>query len=198
INDLLDIDKIESGRFNLNMQETEDASMISQAVELIQHSADARKITIEINAANLDVNCDEERIIRVLTNLIANAIKFSPDGSNIVVSTTPVKDGILFEVKDQGRGMPAGEQEKIFERYHQVDSSDEAEKNGSGLGLTICKALIEAHQGTIGATSKEGEGSTFWFRIPLAAKTPTGSLNGANLKIKEPSAEPIPAAKKAD
>ncbi len=198
INDLLDIDKIESGRFNLNMQETEDASMISQAVELIQHSADARKITIETNAANLDVNCDEERIIRVLTNLIANAVKFSPDGSKIVVSTTPAKDDILFEVKDQGRGMPAGEQEKIFERYHQVDSSDEAEKKGSGLGLTICKSLIEAHQGTIGATSKEGEGSTFWFRIPLAAKTPTGSLDGATLKIKEPNAEPISAAKKAD
>ncbi|MCC7529730.1 MAG: HAMP domain-containing histidine kinase, partial [Candidatus Melainabacteria bacterium] len=198
INDLLDIDKIESGRFNLNMQETEDASMISQAVELIQHSADARDIKIEINAANVNVNCDQERIIRVLTNLIANAIKFSPDSSKIVVTATQVRDEILFEVKDQGRGMPAGEQDKIFERYHQVDSSDEAEMKGSGLGLTICKALIEAHRGTIGATSKEGEGSTFWFRIPLGTKKPSGNLDGATLKINEPNAEPIPAAKKAD
>jgi signal transduction histidine kinase len=198
INDLLDIDKIESGRFNLNMQETEDASMISQAVDLIQHSADARKITIEINAARIEVNCDEERIIRVLTNLIANAVKFSPDNSKIVVSTTQVKDKILFEVKDQGRGMPEGEQDRIFERYHQVDSSDEAEKKGSGLGLTICKALIEAHHGTIGATSKEGEGSTFWFRIPLGAETQAGGLEGATPKINEPNPEPIPAAKNAD
>ncbi len=172
INDLLDIDKIESGRFNLNIQETEDSSMISQAIELIQHSADARKITLDINAANVTVNCDAERIIRVLTNLIANAIKFSPDNSKIVVSTTQVGNEILCEVKDQGRGMPAGEQDKIFERYHQVDSSEEAEKKGSGLGLTICKALIEAHRGTIGATSKEGEGSTFWFRIPLGCEKP--------------------------
>jgi len=177
INDLLDIDKIESGRFNLNMQETEDASMITQAVDLIQHSADTRKISIEINAAKVDVNCDEERIIRVLTNLLANAVKFSPDNSKIVVSTTRVRDEILFEVMDQGRGMPADEQDKIFERYHQVDSSDEAEKKGSGLGLTICKALIEAHRGTIGATSKEGEGSTFWFRIPLGTEKPTSTAD---------------------
>lgn len=171
INDLLDIDKIESGRFSLNIQEIEDASMISQAVEFIQHSADARKMTIDINAANVDVYCDEERIIRVLTNLLANAIKFSPDESKIIVSTSCIGKEILFEVKDHGRGMPAEEQSKIFERYHQVNSADEAEKKGSGLGLTICKALIEAHKGTIGATSKEGEGSTFWFRIPIGTET---------------------------
>ena len=151
--------------------------MISQAVDLIQHSADARQITIEMKAAKVDLNCDEERIIRVLTNLIANAVKFSPDNSKIVVSTTPVGNEILFEVQDQGRGMPAGEQDKIFERYHQVDSSDEAEKKGSGLGLTICKALIEAHRGTIGATSKEGEGSTFWFRIPLGCEKPPSAAD---------------------
>ncbi len=167
INDLLDIDKIESGRFNLDIQEVEDASMISQATELIQHSADARKITIEARPANIDVHCDEERIIRVITNLLSNAIKFSPDDSKVVIATSVEGNKILFEVKDQGRGMPAGEEVKIFERYHQVDGKNEAEKKGSGLGLTICKALVEAHGGTIGATSKDGQGSTFWFRIPI-------------------------------
>ncbi|HIA51901.1 MAG TPA: HAMP domain-containing histidine kinase [Candidatus Melainabacteria bacterium] len=169
INDLLDIDKIESGRFSLDIQEVEDASIIAQAVELIQHSADARKITIESRPENIDVNCDEERIIRVITNLLSNAIKFSPDNSTVTVSTSTEGNMILFQVKDQGRGMPPGEEGRIFERYHQVNSANEVERKGSGLGLTICKALIEAHNGTIGATSKEGEGSTFWFRIPIGA-----------------------------
>ncbi len=106
----------------------------------------------------------------MLTNLIANAIKFSPDDSKIVIATSCIGKEILFEVKDQGRGMPAQELSRIFERYHQVNSADEAERKGSGLGLSICKALIEAHRGTIGATSKEGEGSTFWFRIPIGAE----------------------------
>ena len=167
INDLLDIDKIESGRFNLNIQDTEDSTMIEQAVELLQHSAEARQITIESKPANADIHCDEERVVRVLTNLLSNAIKFSPDNSTITVSTREDGEQLLFEVKDKGRGLPPGEQDRIFERYHQVNSSDEAEKKGSGLGLTICKALVEAHGGTIGATSKNGEGSTFWFRIPL-------------------------------
>lgn len=174
INDLLDIDKIESGRFSLNIQDTEDSSMIEQAVELIQHSADARNITIEAKPADADIHCDEERIVRVLTNLISNAIKFSPDNSKIIVSTKQTDEQLLFEVKDQGRGLPPGEQDKIFERYHQVNSADEAEKKGSGLGLTICKALVEAHGGTIGATSSDGEGSTFWFKIPNRPKEENG------------------------
>jgi len=174
INDLLDIDKIESGKFALDIQEVEDSSLISQAVDLIQHSADTRAIKIEAIPANIDVHCDEERIIRVLTNLLSNAIKFSPDNSTVTVCTSLQGNNILFEVKDQGRGMPAGEEDKIFERYHQVNSANEAEKKGSGLGLTICKALIEAHNGTIGATSKEGAGSTFWFKIPIGGNRKSG------------------------
>ncbi len=197
INDLLDIDKIESGRFSLDIKRASDASMISQAVELIQHSADARKITIESTPANVELSCDEERVIRVLTNLLSNAIKFSPEDSKIAVSTSCANNQILFEVKDQGRGMPIAEQERIFERYHQVNSADEAEKKGSGLGLTICKALVEAHGGTIGATSKEGEGSTFWFRIPIGAEKPYAQIDGTTVKLTR-EAETISAAKKKD
>lgn len=175
INDLLDIDKIESGRFTLDIQEVEDASMISQAVDLLHHSAEARQIKIESKPANIDIHCDEERIIRVITNLLSNAIKFSPDHSTVTIATAKEGSMILFEVSDQGRGMPDGEEEKIFERYHQVNSKNAAEKKGSGLGLTICKALIEAHRGTIGATSKEGEGSTFWFRIPIGGSEKSSS-----------------------
>lgn len=167
INDLLDIDKIESGRFTLDISSASDTAMIRQAIDLIHHSAEARKIKVEIKSANIELDCDEERIIRVITNLLSNAIKFSPDDSTIIVSTSHKENEFLLEVQDFGRGMPTGEEQKIFERYHQVNARDEAEKKGSGLGLTICKALIEAHGGTIGATSREGKGSTFWFKIPM-------------------------------
>lgn len=166
INDLLDIDRIESGKFALDIAKVKDEVMISQSTDLIHHMAESRNIEIETLASGGELECDEERIVRVLTNLLSNAIKFSPEGSKVTISTREENGHVEFYIVDRGRGLPQEEQELIFERYHQVNRSDAAEKKGSGLGLTICKAIVEAHHGTIGATSQAGEGSTFWFRLP--------------------------------
>lgn len=171
INDLLDIDRIESGRFALDVAKVKDDVMITQSTDLIHHMAESRNIQIETLAMGAELECDEERIVRVLTNLLSNAIKFSPEGSKVTVSTRVENGHVEFNVIDRGRGLPQDEQELIFERYHQVNQKDAAEKKGSGLGLTICKAIVEAHQGTIGATSQSGEGSTFWFRLPRENST---------------------------
>jgi len=119
----------------------------------------------------------------VLTNLLSNAIKFSPDESIISVTTKQIGDQALFEVKDQGRGLPEGQKDRVFERYHQVDGTADAEKKGSGLGLTICKALVEAHGGTIGATNNENSGSTFWFRIPIQNQKIHGGTADNSIKL---------------
>jgi len=107
----------------------------------------------------------------VLVNLLSNAIKFSPRGSSVAVSIVRVDDQLEVRVKDVGRGIPAHLHTAIFERFEQVAASDATEKGGSGLGLPICKEIIELHGGKIGVESEEGAGSTFWFRLPARALT---------------------------
>jgi two-component system, OmpR family, sensor histidine kinase VicK len=118
---------------------------------------------------------DIDYLVQALTNLISNAIKFSAPGTNVTLSARPLKARsasqpmIEFQVQDQGQGIPQDKLESIFERFHQVDSSDARKKGGTGLGLTICRKIIEQHGGKIWAESIEGQGSTFIFTIPQLA-----------------------------
>jgi signal transduction histidine kinase len=102
-----------------------------------------------------------------LTNLLGNALKFSPAQSTIHLSAEIQTDFVLFQVCDRGRGIPADQLELIFGRFQQVDASDSREKGGTGLGLSICQSIIERHGGKIWAESSLGEGSTFFFTLPL-------------------------------
>ena len=111
------------------------------------------------------VECDFERIEQVLSNLIGNALKFSISGQKIVFGAQEKKGEIVFFISDQGPGIPPEEQPHVFDRYWQTGNHKKA---GIGLGLAICKGIIEAHGGTIGVDSEEGKGSVFWFRIPPA------------------------------
>jgi two-component system, OmpR family, sensor histidine kinase VicK len=118
---------------------------------------------------------DIDYMVQALTNLISNAIKFSAPGTTVTLSARPLKARsasppiIEFQVQDQGQGIPQDKLESIFERFHQVDSSDARKKGGTGLGLTICRKIIEQHGGKIWAESIEGQGSTFIFTIPQLA-----------------------------
>ena len=107
-------------------------------------------------------------MIQVLVNLISNAIKFSDAKATIRISARQDEQLLRVFVSDEGRGIPADKLEKVFARFEQVESSDASKKGGSGLGLSICKGLIEAHGGEIGLTSEVGKGSTFWFSLPLS------------------------------
>src|SRR5262249_43910572 len=98
--------------------------------------------------------------------LLGNAIKFSPDGTKIVIGAQQIPRRFKVTVTDQGRGIPPAQKASIFDRFHQVSPGDEVERQGSGLGLAICKAIIEAHGGAIGVESEVGKGSTFWLTVP--------------------------------
>jgi signal transduction histidine kinase len=104
--------------------------------------------------------------VQVLVNLLSNAIKFSPQNSVVSLSVSRSETEVEIRVADRGPGIPSSQVEAIFEAYRQVEGQD-VKKGGTGLGLTICKSIIEAHSGQIGVTSEVGNGSVFWFKLPL-------------------------------
>ena len=110
--------------------------------------------------------------MQVLVNLLANAVKFSPPDTTVTVAAVPTDhDEVLFTVRDQGRGIPDDQLERIFDRFHQVDASDTRQQGGTGLGLAICASIVGQHGGRIWAESTDG-GSTFSFTVPAASTVP--------------------------
>ena len=166
INDLLDVERLESGRLELDLRTQATRELIDKAVDAVRPLAEQKRLTVELPAVQYPVVADEERLIQVLINLLSNAIKFSPEGAVISISTIRGQSWVEFAVSDMGRGIAPENQQAIFERFKQVDKSDAQLKKGFGLGLPICKMIIEEHGGTIGLESRENEGSRFWFRVP--------------------------------
>jgi signal transduction histidine kinase len=180
INDLLDIDKMEAGKFDLELRSADLGWIFERCLRSVRAYADRHQVSIVVPDDDDDakVYADPDRLAQVVTNLLSNAIKYSPSGGEVTISYEDLSDATVVRITDRGRGIPAGLEEKIFERFQQVDAKDEREKKGTGLGLAICKAIIDAHHGSIGVKSKEGEGSTFWFKVPkekqsLAAAKPS-------------------------
>jgi signal transduction histidine kinase len=124
-------------------------------------------VTLSVQPQSVRLWADPDRLIQTLTNLLSNAIKFSPPGSRVWLTVEQQEDYVLFQVKDQGRGIPVDKLQSIFERFQQVDSSDARKKGGTGLGLTICRSIVQQHGGRIWAESTPGTGSTFFFTLPL-------------------------------
>ena len=168
INDILDLERLEDGRIELHLASVPAGGAVTRAVEAVHAFAGEQGILLESGPSDADVRADGDRLVQVLVNLLSNAVKFSPRGSKVSVTVTAVGDMAEFRVADRGRGIPPALRIAIFERYRQVEAGDTREKGGAGLGLAICKAIVEQHGGTIGVESEEGRGSTFWFRVPIA------------------------------
>jgi signal transduction histidine kinase len=175
LNDLLLVERLESGRFELQLADLELRDVLHESVEAVQQSANARSITITSPDTNVHVYADGARLVQVMINLLTNAIKFSPPHTTVNVSVEELPDAIELHVADEGRGVPEELHAAIFERFKQVAISDSSEKGGTGLGLPICKLIIEEHGGSIGVKSNNGKGSTFWFRIPRDIKSDPAS-----------------------
>jgi CheY-like chemotaxis protein/anti-sigma regulatory factor (Ser/Thr protein kinase) len=169
INDILDLERMASGRMEMHFERAAAGLVVERAVEAVRGMADEHEVAIEVVACSSDVYGDAGRLVQVLVNLLANAIKFSPHGGTVAVSCVREGTAAEFSVRDQGRGVPAAFQHSIFERFHQVEASDSREKGGSGLGLAIGKAIVERHGGVIGVESAPGCGSRFWFRVPAGS-----------------------------
>ena len=177
VNDILDLQRVEAGRLSLDLQSHALTQLVNDSVAMVEGVFTAREIGLENRLAGVDdivVRCDGDRIVQVLTNLLGNAAKFSPKGSVVAVTgcvepdPSTGEEHVLIDVSDQGRGIPAEQLERIFERFEQVDSSDARHGSGTGLGLTIARALVEEHGGRLTATSAPGSGSTFSVRLPIA------------------------------
>ncbi|HEY9297981.1 MAG TPA: ATP-binding protein, partial [Phormidium sp.] len=172
INDILDLERMKSGKIAMQMVKCDAAKILNQAVESMQTLADQAQIKLIAQPLNVEMWADPDRLLQTFTNLLSNAIKFSESGSNVWINTELKKsenshpDLILFTVKDQGRGIPADKLHLIFERFQQVDASDSRKKGGTGLGLAICRHIVEQHEGKIWAESLLGEGSTFHILLP--------------------------------
>lgn len=169
INDILDIEKIETGKMRFKQRPHRLLHLMEQVLEANQGFAEQYGVRLELDAPPADcrVSVDEERLIQVLTNLLSNAIKFSPQGGLVTLLVTKLDERVRVSVIDRGPGIPEEFQDRIFQKFAQADASSTRNRGGSGLGLNIARALIEHMDGQIGYESEVGEGTTFYIELPL-------------------------------
>lgn len=166
--DLLALDRMEATQLELELDLVSAKQIVEDSCELLSAQAQQKSLTIKTNIENLDVIVDRNRIVQVLSNLISNAIRYSPDNSTILVKVSKRQNHAHFSVSDQGPGIDIDLQDHIFEKYYQVKNSQKAANGiGYGLGLAISKQIITRHGGEIGVDSMPAKGSDFWFDIPL-------------------------------
>jgi two-component system sensor histidine kinase VicK len=170
INNILDIERIQSGAIDMQTVTCDVAELIAHAVESLRQLAVEAQVTLSADPASVSIVADPDRLLQTLTNLISNAIKFSPAGGTVRVSCGRREGEILVSVSDEGRGIPADKLDSIFERFQQVDASDSRAKGGTGLGLAISRTIVENHGGRIWVESVPEKGSTFSFAIPAPAE----------------------------
>lgn len=189
INDFLDIQRMESGKLLFNKQSNSMDQIIGEAIKLFENSMDKHIIVYEKSAENIvPINCDREKILQVFSNLISNAIKYSPDGGEIKVDLIVENGKLKVSISDHGLGIPEDVIDKLFAKFFRVDNDDRKKIGGTGLGLAICKEIIQAHGGEIGVESKYGIGSTFYFYLPYIANNavvkPKGKIGEGSLNYK--------------
>ncbi len=163
VNDMLDLERIETGSAELTLTNSDLSTITAETVTYLQTESEKKHIGITTNLGAILLVCaDEDRIRQVLINLLSNAIKFSPENSAIIVKTFAEETWAVAEIHDQGPGIPEEKHELIFEKFYKSGSKD-----GAGLGLAICKSIVEAHGGVIGVRSNGEKGSCFFFMLPV-------------------------------
>jgi PAS domain S-box-containing protein len=193
INDILDVERIDSQAMKMAGAVVDAFDLMKRAVESVQSIADVAGVRLVLEPAPVSILGDADRLIQTLTNLIGNAIKFSPRDTTVTVSACAAGDKCTFRVADEGRGLPADKLEMIFERFQQLDASDSRDKGGSGLGLAICRSIVTAHGGRIWAEKNEPAGSVFQFTIPLAiAQAPGAEAKARTLLVCQESDSAMP------
>lgn len=184
VNDLLDVAKLEAGKIELRPMPFELKDMVHHVVETVQSWAESKKVAIEevYPKKPIQMVADPDRLTQVVTNLLGNAIKFTPEGGKIGVAIDPnqlapgmaEEPAVAISVQDSGIGIPKQDQKRIFEKFEQVSLASPQGVSSTGLGLTIAKEIVELHGGRIWVDSKEGEGSRFTFVIPRGLRGETG------------------------
>jgi signal transduction histidine kinase len=164
---LLDVEKLEEGKVELRLKQVTAVELVDESTKAVQSLAEQKEITIVENAnPDVIVLCDVDRTIQVVVNFLSNAIKFAPEKSTVEVTADRGAPGtVKVSVLDEGPGVPADKISSLFSKFQQFDQPIETQQQGSGLGLYICKMLIETQDGKIGYTPREPHGSAFWFEL---------------------------------
>jgi len=228
VNDLLDVAKLEAGKFQVMRKETDVAGMVKMRAESFNSLANDNQLTLDVKEEPLPkVSMDENKVSQVLNNLLSNAIKFTKAGGKVTISAFKMKSGeglaekvaamgmiwpglkddpkaeqdqLVLGVSDTGMGIPESEIDKLFNKFTQLEQAAASEKKGTGLGLVISKGIVEAHGGKIALCSMAGQGTTFYFTLPLA--TPAQAIGhqapasqaAPSAATFAPAATPAPAA----
>ena len=168
VSELLELSRIESSQVPLIFKPVKPRKLLNKARERLSVQAERNQLVVEVDCPkNLPpVLADKPRLGQVLVNLLHNAIKFTPPGGEIILKARQQEEMVLFSVQDTGKGIPAGDLTRVFERFYKTDPARSG--GGTGLGLAIARHLVEAHHGEIWVESQEGKGSTFFFTIPVA------------------------------
>jgi signal transduction histidine kinase len=166
INDILDVERMQSGAISLNREACDAADLMVSAADAVRGMAEEVGVVLDVRPYRAQLRADPHRLVQVLTNVLSNAIKFSPRGATVSLGADETPNELIVVVTDAGRGIPADKLELIFERFEQVDVSDARQKGGTGLGLAISRSIVQKHGGHIWAESTLGQGSTFRISLP--------------------------------
>ncbi len=178
VDELIDLETLKENEIKLNRKDWKVRNLIDAAIKDTESMAASRQVVLEVDCADdLVFAADFDRVVRVLVNFVSNAIKFSPNGSKVLIRASKADNGenhdsIKVEVIDRGRGISAEGLAGLFQPYKQVEAADGKRGKGTGLGLVVCKRVIEQHGGVVGADSTEGQGSKFWFILPVQESLP--------------------------
>lgn len=172
INDFLDIQRMESGKQNYNFEPINISILVEETLELFSHTSNEHTLNISAPLELPQVKADRDRIHQVLSNLVSNAIKYSPNGGEVTVSAYEQDTEIVVSVADTGVGISQQAMEKLFTKFYRVDNASTRRIGGTGLGLAIVKEIVEAHRGRVWVESTPGEGSTFYFSLPKVVQKP--------------------------
>jgi PAS domain S-box-containing protein len=182
VGDLLFVAHVEAGRLALEVSEVDLSTLTIEAVEAARPRAEAKALVLETATQGVPpIAGDHDRLAQVLDNLISNAVKFTPEGGTVSVRLAVDNGEAALEVRDTGVGIPAAEQDRLFERFYRATTATERAIPGVGLGLTIAKAIVEVHGGNLDFESVEGSGTTFTVRLPLRPP-PSGSPAGERVR----------------
>ena len=170
--DIIDLEKMNSPEISINRSRFDINELVRKIVVMFEATAKNKKLAVSLVFADESniVFADQEKVSRVLYNLIDNAVKFTAEGGNVEISTGKKDKKVVVSVKDDGKGIPKDLQKQVFERFYKVDPSRGEDRKGSGLGLSIVSAFLRAHNEVPSLKSEEGAGSVFGFELPLAAK----------------------------
>jgi signal transduction histidine kinase len=169
MNDMLDLDQLESGEMKLTARPVDLNLILVETAASFSSRAATHPIDLDLAEDLPKLSADSDRLTQVCTNLLTNAIKYSPDGGSIELRTKREDHAVILTIRDHGIGIPADQLEKIFERYSRIETAETQNIQGTGLGLPIVRQIVQLYQGRVWATSGSGEGSTFHVQLPLPA-----------------------------